>query len=449
MLPRTISFVDLETTGSRFGSDRIIEIGIVRVENNRVVKKFQSLVNPETYLPPFIEQMTGIHTADLESAPSFRSIKDEVLELLSDSLFVAHNVRFDYGFLRSEFKRMEKTFSSKHLCTVKLFRSLYPQLQHHNLDALIQHFGFRCENRHRAFDDAHVLWQFYKNIQKTFTVDTLTATFEQLLKKPSLPPGLSADALDKLPEECGVYIFYDAEGMPLYVGKSVNIRDRVMSHFASDHTSTRELRISQQIKSIETHETDSELEALIVEASLVKKMQPVYNRMLRSKHELVVIKRKSTANYEQAEIDRSVGLEADHLDSIMSIHRSAKQAKSFLHEIAEKYALCPRLLGLEKGKGACFSYHLGKCRGACAGKEETLRYNLRFLEAFAKYRVRQWPFPGPIVVENKFVIDKWCLQDYGFDWDNYKILAKYLLDPHNQRKIKLVSSVSPQEVFPF
>ncbi|PIZ64583.1 hypothetical protein CO051_01130 [Candidatus Roizmanbacteria bacterium CG_4_9_14_0_2_um_filter_39_13] len=142
----TYSFVDIETTGTSTRHDRIIEIGILRVENDKIVKKYNQLINPETHVSPFITQITGIIPDDLEDAPTFEIVKDEVYELLRDSIFVAHNVRFDHGFLKNEFKRFDMQFSMKQLCTVRLSRTLFPEHRHHNLDAIIERFNITCTN---------------------------------------------------------------------------------------------------------------------------------------------------------------------------------------------------------------------------------------------------------------------------------------------------------------
>ena len=133
MLPTKLAFIDVETTGTRASYDRIIEIGILRIEDNKLVKTFKSLINPQSYLPKEITMLTGITQQDIENAPTFRSIKDEIFETLKDCTFVAHNVRFDYAFLKHEFLREHITYSSKHFCTVRLSRILFPQWQRHNL----------------------------------------------------------------------------------------------------------------------------------------------------------------------------------------------------------------------------------------------------------------------------------------------------------------------------
>jgi len=169
----TYSFVDIETTGTSARHDRVIEIGILRVENDMIVKKYNQLINPETHVSPFITQITGITPDDLEDAPTFEIVKDEVYELLQNTVFVAHNVRFDHGFLKNEFKRFDMKLSMKQLCTVQLSRRLYSQFKQHNLNSIIARFGFDCNNRHRAFDDAEVLWDFYQKILSEFSENVI------------------------------------------------------------------------------------------------------------------------------------------------------------------------------------------------------------------------------------------------------------------------------------
>jgi len=473
MLPDKIAFVDIETTGTRSMYDRILEIGILRVENNKVVKSFNTLLNPLTHIPPEIQRLTGILPRDIENAPTFHEVKDEIRELLNDCIFVAHNVRFDYGFLKSEFRRHELEYTAKHFCTVKLSRLLFPHFQRHNLDALIERYGFTCENRHRAFDDAKILFDFYTHLQKSVDSDLLIQAVNRALKKPSLPLNLAPNDLENLPESPGVYIFYADEKSPLYIGKSINIKERVLSHFSSDIRSVTEMKISQQIKAIESIQTAGELGALFLESSLIKKMLPLFNRQLRMKKQLVTLKNKKDADgYERIRIETIQDIQAEEIKSLQSdpenegiigFFKSQKQAKEYLLDTAREYSLCEKLLGIEKTSSACFGYRLGKCNGACIKEEKPLLYNLRFTTALSELKIKPWPFPGPIVIEeihpfdNKkefFVVDKWCYlgswkvgneeaineyrKDVAFDLDIYKILKRFLLKKENQNKIKLI-----------
>lgn len=438
MLPERLVFVDLETTGVRSFYDRIIEIGIIRVENNEIVSTYHSLINPETHIPPEITMITGITGNDLENAPTFRQIKHDILEELIDSVFVAHNVRFDYSFLKNEFLREEINFSSRHFCTVRLSRMLYPTFPRHNLDTIIQQLNIPVQNRHRALDDAKVLYHFYKHMQQTIAPDMLEQAIYKSMKKPSLPLKLEQSMLDSIPEKPGVYIFYAGDGTPLYVGKSINLKNRVLDHFSSDIHSPTEMKISQQIESIETITTAGELGALFLESELIKKKLPLYNKRSRIKRELIALKSKLNQDgYHECFLEPITTINADQLHSFLGFFKSRKQAKTYLAELARKYGLCERYLGLENTQGACFAYRLGRCNGACIGKEKQLLYNMKFLTAFAITKIQTWPFSGPIIIQEEettgnkeyFLIDQWCY------------IGKIIIDPHGSTKESLTDAV--------
>lgn len=473
-LPQKFAFVDIETTGATLTRDRIIEIGILRVENDKVVKTFNCLINPNQFLPPEITFLTGITSADLENAPTFRQVKDEVLEMLKDCVFVAHNVRFDYSFLKQELKRLNISFTSKQLCTVKLSRHFYPQYDHHNLDSIIIREKIRCKNRHRAFDDAEVMWKFFKKTQKRFSNEEFETALNKLFKKPSLPIKIPSYVLDTLPEGPGVYIFYGANQSVLYIGKSINLRDRVLSHFSSDHLSAKEMKIVQTIEDIKVFPTAGELGALLLESDLIKKMQPLYNRRLRYASRLTLVKKVETSDkYLQIILEDADEIKVEDLENIINVFKSKKLAKDFLIEVCKENELCERLLGVEKTNGACFGYRLGRCKGACLGKELPVKYNFRFINALSTHAIKNWPFKKPILIEEKneleetreaFLVDKWCYlgsfkqkedinlenlneqvpysKDLRFDLDIYKILNRFIKKP-GQYKIKEVSFHAP------
>ncbi len=447
-----LAIVDVETTGGSALFNRIIEIGILRIENGSVTQTFETLVNPECRIPPMIESLTGITDQDVEGAPNFRSIAARVRELLDGAVFVAHNARFDAAFVRNEFERIGEPWSAACLCTVRLSRRLYPGFRHHGLSSLIERFGFACDRRHRALDDARVVWLFLEHARRDVPEERLNRSLKALLKTPSLPPNLPAGALDKLPTGPGVYIFKDSVGQALYIGKSLTVRSRVLSHFSSDHSSGKEMRLCQQTARIEAHPTYGELGALFLESHLVKQMLPLYNRHLRYARRLTVIRPSTPQNgfhtVQVATLAPDAGVE---LGEVLGIFRSARQAKDFLAEAAKASQLCPKLLGLESGKGACFAYALKRCKGACIGGEKPVAYNFRLEEVFRNRRLRVWPYSGPVLIEEKqtdasaghlFIVDQWNLmhafnysedglsrflpQAHGFDYDAYRILVRYL-----------------------
>lgn len=492
MLPNKLAFVDIETTGMRSAYDRIIEIGILRVEDGELVQTFKSLINPQTYIPSEITKLTGITGRDLEDAPTFRAVKDEIIEILADCTFVAHNVRFDYGFIKHELLRENVTYNARHFCTVRLSRLLYPSWPRHNLDAVMQHCGIACETRHRAFDDAKVLYEFYNHIQRTIAPEIVAEALTRTMKKPSLPIKLPFEELEKLPDKPGVYIFYgpddaDTNGeqlklgntptiktkyntknlIPLYVGKSINIRNRVLSHFSADIASPTEMKISQQIESIETITTAGELGALFLESQMIKEMLPIYNKRSRIKHELIALRSmKNKLGYVECYLEPITTISPTNLDNFLGFFRSRKQAKTFLADKAKEHELCEKMLGLEKTSSACFAYRLGRCKGACTKMERTEVYNLRFEAAMSGSKILPWPYQGAILIQEDgsdgkkehFIIDNWCymgnvtvdqegnikdqfLQDVTFDLDMYKILRQFLKNPANIKKIKTTGEI--------
>lgn len=463
-----LAILDVETTGVAAPYDRIIEIGIARIENNKIVRKFETLLNPEVMISPFIENLTGITNKDLEHAPLFSEIRNDIVELLDGCIFVAHNARFDYSFIRNEFKRIGVPYSAKQLCSVKLSRLLFPNFRHHNLDSIIERFEIKCKRRHRALDDAMVVWDFLQAVDMSVTQEKLVKAFDAILKKPSLPPLLKHKDVNNLPESPGVYLFFGKSEVPLYIGKSINIKDRVLSHFINDVDSSTELEISQQVERIETILTGGELSALLLESELIKKMQPLYNRKLRNARRLVTLRKKTTKDgYFTLKVVNGEEIYHDEFENILGIFKSVKSAKEHLSRLVYEHALCQKLLDLQKGKGPCFSYHLDKCKGACVGKENPMLFNARFIMAFAKTKFQAWPFSGPILIKEKrddlgeaMVFDKWCyLGKYDeyessqskdlvtlSDFDVYRILQSFLKDEKNYKKITTLSQQSTLNV---
>lgn len=462
MKDQTFCIIDVETTGMNPQHDRIIEIGILRVEQGKVVKTYQTVLNPEQRIPDVITAITGITSEQAEDAPTFEEVKDNIWDLIEGSIFVAHNARFDYGFLRSEFRRTGRILSVPTLCTVKLSRALYPEYKEHNLDAIIQRFSFACDRRHRAFDDAKVLFNFLEAVHCAFP-KAAPEKIKTILGKRSLPPQLSPELLNGLPETPGVYVFYGPEGEVLYVGKSVYIRSRVQSHFTNSLSSAQEMRLFNQVADITAHETAGEMGALLLESHLIKELMPLYNRLLRKVKKLVIARRSmSQDGFFTVAYERSFVEVLEDYESVLGVFRSVRQAKDAIQEITRDAELCPKLTGLEDGGGACFKYQLGKCHGACAGVETPVRYNHRFTSAFSKRTIRIWPYAGAVVLEERgdeqtgelFFIYDWRIvgayhfenndvseflpvKDY-FDYESYKIMVQFLLKRQNKKGFKVI-----------
>ena len=406
MLPLpAFAFVDLETTGTRAAFDRITEIGIVRVDDvdgQLRIREWQSLVDPGVPIPPAIQVLTGITDAMVSRAPSFSSLARDVLDLLRDCVFVAHNARFDYGFLKHAFARLDLRYSARVLCTVRLSRRLFPEADGgHGLDAVIARHALHVSGRPRALGDARAIWSFVERLYRSEPRERVDAAMRAILKVPSLPPQLPPDAIDALPEAPGVYLFYGDNPLPLYVGKSVNLRDRVGAHFTCDWQCETDLRLLREIRRIEHEQTAGELGALLREAALVKALMPAHNRALRRKE------------------DAGIAMLVDGLPAFVPAHAVAMRDldgaygpfasrasfRATLRALAREHRLCERRLGLERGHGACFARQLHRCDGVCAGDESAAAHDARLLGALAPLAIPRWPLAGAACVRERSALD--------------------------------------------
>ena len=437
-----LAFVDLETTGATASLDRITEIGIILVDESGV-QEWSSLVNPETRISGFSERLSGISNEMVANEPRFCDLANRVYKMLEGRILVAHNARFDYAFLKQSFMREGIDFSVKTLCTVKLSRRLYPGYPKHNLDTLIERHGLKVSGRHRALADAQLIHQFWEKIQATIPQETIQSALKALLGRPSTPMHIDLTMIDGLPEAPGVYLFYGENDLPLYVGKSVNIRQRVMSHFTADVTSAKEMSLSQQVRRIEHIRTGGEIGALLQEAALVKKLQPTHNRQLRRNNELCSIQLKEVSEGLKVHVAYANELDFATTSNLYGLFKSKREALKALTEIAGEHNLCKAIIGLEKVKvgSPCFGRQLKKCRGACIGDEARLAHDARLMAGLGKLKIRTWPFDGPAYIkegEEMLLIENWAYlgsarseediwnlmngRDACFNRDTYKIL---------------------------
>jgi DNA polymerase-3 subunit epsilon len=421
MLPTDLpafAFVDLETTGTHAGGDRITEIGIVRVERDGDdvrVREWSSLVDPQVPIPPAIQALTGITDAMVEGAPSFDALAAEVNAQLAGCVFAAHNARFDYGFLKHAFARAGRAFTARVLCTVRLSRRLFPDCDGHGLDALIARHDLHVTARHRALGDARAIWSFLQKAYALLPRDTVDAAIKRILRIPSLPPQLAPDALDALPETPGVYLFYGDNPLPLYIGKSVNLRERVGAHFTGDWRSETDLRLSQEIRRIEHEETAGELGALLREAVLIKSRLPAHNHALRRKDDAGVLTFRADG---APQFIPARAIAPAELAGTYGPFSSRAAARACLRERAAEHRLCWRRLTLERRpQGPCFARQLRRCNGACVGEETAAAHDARLTEALAPLRIPPWPARGPAMVRERaaigdrvdvHVFDAWC-----------------------------------------
>jgi DNA polymerase III subunit epsilon len=457
-LPQDLVFVDLETTGGSAAHDRITEVGLVRITNGELVEEWSSLVNPERPIPAYIEEFTGISNEMVAGAPRFTEIARIVRQKLRGAVFVAHNARFDYSFLRSEFLKSEIDFSAKVLCTVKLSRRLFPEYARHNLDAVMERNGLTCGARHRALGDAKVLHDFWFKLCREVDEPRLAAAVQAVLGAHQLPAYLPAGLADELPEGPGVYRFFGADGTLLYVGKSHSLRTRVCGHFAAGAAAAKDGGWASQVRRVDWVETAGELGAMLREAEWIKTLKPPYNRRAKSKAESHTLRvSASRANGLPCRVEAVAvdGVELADLLQCFGVFHSDKDARKALCDIARARQLCLKVLGLEEGAGSCVAYQFGKCRGACMGKEALILHDMRLQLALSPLKLKAWPFPGRVALRERnprfgmpecatdlHVVDHWAYlgtartleelealgaKDSGavFDVDIYRILVRY------------------------
>ena len=376
---RTMKFaiVDIETTGGNAGQNRITEIAIYIHDGTKVIDEFTSLVNPECPIPPFIENLTGISNDMVESAPRFFEIAKDIVQITDGATFVAHNVQFDYGFVQKEFKSLGYNFTRDQLCTIKLSRKLIPGFASYSLGNLCQYLGIEIENRHRAAGDALATVRLFELLlHKDSEMKTISDFTKNDYLHLRFPPGFDHKILDKLPETSGVYYMHNVAGDVIYVGKSTNIRKRILSHFNNKGTK-KGIELRNAIHDISFEETGNELIALLLESEEIKKLQPIFNRL----------QRKTIFNHgiftdinENGYIELSIARVNAKKEPLITA-TSHDEAEAILEKLLQKHQLCHKLCGGKNISHACFNYSVRLCKGACVGKEPVEEYNLRAQKA--------------------------------------------------------------------
>lgn len=371
------SIIDIETTGGNPKVDRITEIAIFLHDGEKVIDTYTSLVNPTMPIPDFISRLTGIDNEMVREAPQFYEIAKKVVEITQGSIFVAHNVRFDYSFIQKEFRQLGYTFSRKQLCTVKLSRKLLPGFKSYSLKNLCKTLEINNEAAHRAAGDAKATTELFDLLLQKERESFSEELIEQELAIAKLPPNIEKAVVDALPEEIGVYYFLGKNGQILYVGKSTNIKKRIYSHFQGAHKAMRTMKMLDQIHDISYELTGSELIALLLENEEIKRIQPHFNRAQRRKlYKFGVYTRPNKNGYLELYVDPY----EEELQPVAGFSGRV-HALSAIKRRGKKYQLCPKLYGAERGPGRCFHHQLHICKGACMGEEDADEYNERVEKA--------------------------------------------------------------------
>lgn len=384
------SVIDIETTGGSPRTERITEIAIYIFDGESIIREFTSLINPERNIPYFITSLTGITNEMVADAPKFYEVAKDIVEITEGMTFVAHNARFDYSFIRQEFKNLGFSFSRNILDTVSLSRKLLPGHKSYSLGKLCKELDIQINGRHRAAGDALATVELFKLLLES--EESEGSGLIKNTRNSKLNPKLDIKIIDELPDEPGVYYFRDENHNLIYIGKSKNIRTRVMTHL-SNNTSRRAMEMRDAIASIDWINTGNELIALLKESEEIKTNKPIYNRAQRRTGYQWGI-------YYYENKDSYICFEARSLkenNQLLSVFTSKEKARSQLISLVERYNLCQKLCGLYDAGDCCFHYQVGMCKGACCGEEVAASYNIRAREAMNGFVFSS---------ENFFLIDR-------------------------------------------
>ena len=374
------AIVDIETTGSYASANGITEVAIYVYDGKKIVDQFETLINPGQPIPRYIQSFTGITDEMVANAPEFEKVADKIFQLLNENVFIAHNVNFDYSFLKSHLLRAGHELRSKKLCTVRLSRKIFPGFPSYSLGNLCRSLEININNRHRAGGDAEATVKVFGKLLENDTEDFISKSLLRNSKEQSLPPNVPKQHFEILPTTPGVYYFHDAKGKIIYVGKAINIRNRVNSHFSNNSESRQKQNFITHIHSISYKSCATELMACILESVEIKKYWPRFNYSQKHWEDVFGIYAYEDRNgYLRLAIEKN----KKNLKPVHTFH-NLSEGYSWLRTIIEKYGLCAKLCFLEKGNGGCTGIENHSCKGACIKQEARSTYNKRVTKAIAE-----------------------------------------------------------------
>jgi len=376
---------DFETTGMSGRKDKVIEIGMVKILNGKVVDTFSSFINPGRPIPYFITQMTGITNADVEDAPFFDEVYHRMKEFISDAVLIAHNLSFDHSFLKHECANAELEFPSNDaVCTLRLARKIYPHFPSKSLGNLTKSLRIRHRDVHRGLGDsmatAKILLRMFSTLREEHSIDTVSdlVSFQnqpasakpyRIIKKKLL------DDFSKIPDEPGVYFYKNAKGEILYIGKAKSLKGRLNNYF-SNNAIRKAKDIVRKASALEFHKTNSELTALTAEAELIKTHNPKLNKMLKKYPRSYFL--KLTSNHDFPLVEVSSGFDFDGNDYYGPYPN--RDTASTIKEIVDKTFQLRECSNKEFNKSRrCYLADIERCLAPCTEKDTGRNYKEELL----------------------------------------------------------------------
>lgn len=376
------AIVDIETTGGYANGNGITEISIQVHDGQRIVQQYETLINPEQSIPYYIRGLTGITDEMVANAPTFEEVAEKIFSVLQGRVFVAHNVNFDFSFVKAALAVAGFELTSPKLCTIRLSRKIFPGLPSYSLGNLCGSLDIHINNRHRAGGDALATAKLFELLLANDKEQLIKKFIKKNSKERILPPNVPVAQFDKLPETPGVYYFHDQKGKPVYVGKAVNIKKRVTSHFSNNGTGKQKQEFLRSIFSITYEECGNELMALILESHQIKQLWPAFNRA--QKHFSPAF---GIYNYQDQRGFNRLCIEKVRkgIRPIISLN-GMDEGYSLLRQISSEFKLCLRLTGVATNSENCEQKN---CDCLYDKKTNIDAYNKRLQDALNKLNTQQ------------------------------------------------------------
>ncbi|PAW93728.1 DNA polymerase III subunit epsilon [Mucilaginibacter sp. MD40] len=374
------AIVDIETTGGHASANGITEVAICIHDGKKVIRRFETLVNPQRDIPVYISALTGITNEMVQQAPLFEDVAHEIFHLLKGQIFVAHNVNFDYSFLRYHLSAAGYDINLNKLCTVRLGRKIMPGLMSYSLGKLCSRLGIQNNARHRAMGDAEATAQLFSILLSKDNDNHISKALKQNSKEQVLPANLPKADIEALPANPGVYYFHNQQGKVIYVGKAKNLRKRVCSHFTGNNPNLQRQEFLKNIYRVSYQVCGTELIAFVLEAVEIKRLWPKYNRSLkRFENTFGIYMYEDQRGYLRLAVDKH----RKHMPAIYACN-SLLEGHNLLHNLIETFGLCPKLCFIQKNDQPCIGSNVGQC--ACEGNEQPDVYNSKVLAALEQLK---------------------------------------------------------------
>lgn len=371
------AIVDIETTGAYAAANGITEISIQLSDGQSVTGKYSTLINPGQPIPPYISAMTGITDKMVADAPRFEEVAENIYNLLHDKIFIAHNVSFDYSFIKGHLQEAGFDLNTKKLCTVRLSRKIFPGFPSYSLGKLSQSLGIVITDRHRAGGDAEATAKIFHLLMENDKEQFIQKSLQRNSKEWILPPNVPKEHFDALPYTPGVYYFHNEKGKVVYVGKANNIRYRVNSHFSNNSESRQKQNFMRHVHAISFQSCGTELMACILESAEIKKRWPVFNSSQKRWEDIYgIFIYEDQKGYLRLAIDKN----RKRLNPVYTFHYLV-DGHAMIRKLVKEFRLCPKLCFLQKDEAECEGIKEEICKGACEQKESPARYNKRVKKA--------------------------------------------------------------------